>query len=495
MGGAIVVRRTASVVLIAAMVASAVIVAKPGPPARAAEPGYWNDFNGDGYADLAIGVPYDSVGGAAGAGVVNVIYGSSTGLVADGDQVWSQAVVAGVGGQGAESADHFGRSLATGDFDDDGYGDLAVGVPGEDFGGMTDAGIIQVIYGSPTGLIAAGAFSFPNDRASGDQFGSAMIGLDHNDDGIADLAVTRPGNADVLMFPGSATGLSGADGGLDCGAFACSALAAGDIDHDGSDDLVAGSPNATVAGKLEAGKIFIFWGDGSSPDTFSQDDTTNGTSQAGAHFGAAVAVGRFLGGDALADVAVGAPGLDFTFRGGPVKNAGAVVQFMSAGAGLELGVELRQGMGNVPDKPGKNDAFGSALAIANLGMSSDLDLAIGAPGDRVSGVTHGKAIVLFSPTQSQVWHQGVPNVLGTPTQGDKFGASLFAADFGRSGQADLAVGVPKGEIGSASDGGEVTIAYGSSNGLTTTHNQLWSQESPGIGETSESGDRFGTAIH
>ena len=41
-----------------------------------------SDFNGDGYADLAVGVPLEKVGGHFGAGAVNVLYGSGNGLTA-----------------------------------------------------------------------------------------------------------------------------------------------------------------------------------------------------------------------------------------------------------------------------------------------------------------------------------------------------------------------------------------------------------------------------
>ena len=44
------------------------------------------DFNGDGFADLAVGVPYEDEDGVNAVGGVNVIYGSSTGLTATADQ-------------------------------------------------------------------------------------------------------------------------------------------------------------------------------------------------------------------------------------------------------------------------------------------------------------------------------------------------------------------------------------------------------------------------
>ncbi|MHC4406534.1 MAG: integrin alpha, partial [Planctomycetota bacterium] len=50
----------------------------------------WRRLHGDGYDDLAVGVPYEDVGGVTDAGMVNVVYGSSTGLTATGSQTWQQ---------------------------------------------------------------------------------------------------------------------------------------------------------------------------------------------------------------------------------------------------------------------------------------------------------------------------------------------------------------------------------------------------------------------
>lgn len=48
------------------------------------------DFNGDGFADLALGVPREVVGGLDDEGVVQVLYGSPAGLTADGNQLLQQ---------------------------------------------------------------------------------------------------------------------------------------------------------------------------------------------------------------------------------------------------------------------------------------------------------------------------------------------------------------------------------------------------------------------
>src|SRR5262245_57220571 len=88
-----------------------------------------SDFNNDGYADLAIGVPFEDVGTVVDAGAVNVLYGGAAGLTGAGSQFFTQNS----GGLSStpEPDDRFGTWLATGDFNDDGFGDLAIGVPRE----------------------------------------------------------------------------------------------------------------------------------------------------------------------------------------------------------------------------------------------------------------------------------------------------------------------------------------------------------------------------
>ena len=115
------------------------------------------DFNGDGFADLAVGARYEDVGTKSNAGSVNVLYGSSAGLQATGtggpdDQFWTQDS-AGMQDQ-ADPGDKYGQSIAAADWNADGFADLAFGGMGEDLGSIANAGAVVVLYATSAGLQA-----------------------------------------------------------------------------------------------------------------------------------------------------------------------------------------------------------------------------------------------------------------------------------------------------------------------------------------------------
>lgn len=162
------------------------------------------DFDGDGYDDLAIGTPGASDPGPTASGVVHVIYGSSSGLTTTGDPMWHQDV-AGIQGD-SEAYDYLGDSLTVGDFNCDGYDDLAIGVPREDLGiiaPVVDAGAVNVIYGRSSGLSTLndiwfeGSGGVGGSAEAGDHFGAALAsgnfnGDSNNDIPCSDLAISAP---------------------------------------------------------------------------------------------------------------------------------------------------------------------------------------------------------------------------------------------------------------------------------------------------------------
>ncbi len=84
------------------------------------------------------------------AGVVHILYGSSSGLQTSSpvDQFWNQNTP-GVEDK-AETGDEFGGASSA-DFNGDGKTDLAIGVPSERIG-TTIFGVVHVLYGSSSGV-------------------------------------------------------------------------------------------------------------------------------------------------------------------------------------------------------------------------------------------------------------------------------------------------------------------------------------------------------
>ena len=150
------------------------------------------DFNADGYADLAIGVPNEGVGVgdvtdfSSCYGIVHVLYGGAFGLSAAGNQVWSQDSP-GIE-DAVEKCEFFGQSLLAANFgmdsSSDCFDDLVIGVPAEIIGTAL-GGAVHVLYGSSAGLSAAASQFWHQDtpgipgvaaELDFDRFGASLAG-------------------------------------------------------------------------------------------------------------------------------------------------------------------------------------------------------------------------------------------------------------------------------------------------------------------------------
>jgi hypothetical protein len=490
------------------------------------------DFNGDGFADLAVGVPFENVGASEDAGAVQVIYGSRDGLKGDGppDDQFLTADDIELSTSISEPKDHFGDAVASGDFDGDGFDDLAIGAPNKDVDvpgvGVRDAGVVYIWRGSSSGLRSGrllNQHSIHRTPEAYEHFGSSLAAGDFGRGARDDLAVGVPSESEhdqlhFLGYVGSVNVLYGWPGGLtargsqtfreplprspeDRYGFS---LAAADFGRNGQDDLVVGAPYRDVSGKKDVGSVFVLYGSAGGLTTLGQQvwgessRMVPGTAERNDRFGYSLAAGDF-GQGPRADLAVGTPFDE-------VAVGSVVILYSSFSRGLSAWRSQRwtQGSSGVPGDPRDHDFFGFALAAADFGKGSRADLAIGVPLDKSNKV--GGVNVLFGSSKGlgvrgteYVWQNGSSyqgEIEGDSEYLDYFGWALTGANFGKGPVRDLAVGVPgenkEGLLQSDKENvGAVNVLYGDGYGLRQSDDQFWWQASDSLHDHAEDEDQFG----
>lgn len=474
-----------------------------------------NDFNCDGVEDVAISDPEATVGAAARAGLVRIVYGGGKGTAEiHQDLGWVPG--------GAEPGDRFGETLAAVDYDEDGCTDLVVGTPAEDVGAATDAGFVDVLYGARGGIgtgraalhleqgTGSGAIAASVPEA-GDRMGHSLA-AGRTAAGEPWLLIGVPGEslgtvarAGAVFYLRGTTVVSihqdkpGVPGVVEANdRFGTSV--AGDANH-----IAIGIPNEAIGNRAASGAVAIFAHSlnaaGIPTPVAGLDqslDTINGSPEAGDEFGASLSMTEYrpAGATAATDsiLAIGSPGESLTVNGADRANAGRVVTIWITAAGTwrQIG-DIHQEIDGVSGGAEAGDRFGEKVTTVNTApraesTASTMLLAVGIPGEAIGTATRAGAIQTFSllgaPGDSDFWivpgnTSGLP---GTPGTNQRVGISITAT------ATNLYVGMP---YGPSTYGAVHVLPWSNATGgqvvAVTTY-------APGTGGLPAAGVRFGYAV-
>ncbi|WP_217176920.1 VCBS repeat-containing protein [Streptomyces sp. AC495_CC817] len=401
------------------------------------------DFNGDGYGDVAYSAGNATVGGASGAGQIVALYGSASGVTSTKRATISQNTT-GVPGS-AEKNDAFGWVSAYGDYNNDGYDDLAVSALAEDVDGDTDGGTVLIVWGSASGLSGATTVKDPA-TSSHDYWGTALASGDFDGDGKEDLAVGSSSNR-VYVFKGgiSKSGTYGARYSfttdiLSGNGTGTLVMSAGDVNGDKRTDLVVNGYETD--------------GDYHYNTNWYVPGSASGLSASGAQElkrGIITGIGD-VNGDGYGDIVTGQdwdPSKDGSEPSVPESSTGGKVHVVYGTAGGPgTTVAVTQNSGNVPGSSERGDWFGSELSLGDINGDGKTDLVAGAPGENLGGVVNTGALTILYGTDAglnttsgyQYFAQSTAGVPGSDETDDRLGSDVKLTDVTGDGKADLTVG-------------------------------------------------------
>ncbi|UCH84531.1 MAG: FG-GAP repeat protein, partial [Candidatus Latescibacterota bacterium] len=483
------------------------------------------DYDNDGVEDIVVGA--HSWSGSE-TGSIWVLF-----LNDDGTVKGHQEIGYLVGGMGdiLNATDHFGSGIAVvSDLDGDTVDDLIVGTERDNDGG-TDRGAAWVLFMDPAGTtssqqkISDSSGGFNQILKPDDNFGAEMTAIgDLNGDGVTDVAVGAPGDQEYrgavwILFMRSDGSVAwhqkignnaGAFGGVirQLDQFGYSVDALGDLDFDGTEDIVVGalSADGLIPGSNQGTVWILFLNPDGTVKSYQEIGDGIGGFESGLdlddNFGYSVAyLGDFDDGDELFELAVGAINDD---DGGTSRGAVWILSIFSDGW-CHSAQKISSLEGNFGGTLDDNDYFGHSITpIGDLDNDGVADVAVGAIGDDDGGVPpdadRGAVWILFleadrtvksyakiSDTAGYFW--------GRLDNNDAFGYSVESlGDLDGDGVEDLGVGAPNDDDGGLDRGALWILFLDDWNGAAVKTHVKISSDRGGFTGPLQSEDWLGTGL-
>ena len=398
------------------------------------------DVNGDGYDDLIIGAPSGDPNGDS-SGETYIVYGGASAPGTDG--VLDLSMLDGANGfilNGIDRDDRAGWSVSSaGDVNGDGYDDLIIGARYGDPNGDTQAGETYIVYGGASAPGTGGVLDLSNLNGAN---GFTLTGIDANDQSGRSVS------------------------------------SAGDVNGDGYDDLIIGTPNADPNGDSLAGETYVVYGGASAPGTdgvldIGALDGTNGFTLTGIDAsdlsGRSVSSAGDVNGDGYDDLIIGAYGADSLAGETYIVYGGASAP--GTGGVLDLS-DLDGTNGFILNGIDVDDRSGFSVSSAgDVNGDGYDDLIIGAPfadpnGDSSAGETYIVYGGASAPGTNGVLDlSALDGSNGFTLTGidasDQSGWSVSSAgDVNGDGYDDLIIGARGGDPNGNSYAGETYLVYG-----------------------------------